>query len=504
MKLLDCTLRDGGYYTNWNFSSDLVDIYLKTTSKLPIKYIELGYLSDAKDNNGPFYHLNYNTISLAKKILRKDQKVYAMINTKEIKNSKQLISIISKVNGSIDGVRFAVDPYKANFFLGILEPVKKKFPKISFNVNLMYLSKWYDDLNFSKKLIDLFSKKVDVISIVDSFGSMLPQDIKNFLVNLDYKNDNIGCHFHNNCGLALASTLIALDNGCSFADSTFLGMGRGAGNAETELLLALKSPRNSKMSSFEINNLLEKIEILKRNLKWGSSFSYAFAAREGYSQSKMMDLIQKRRLDPSIAVRAIVNSNDNYKKIKFINIKFLEKICKNTPLVIGGGSSFRAYGKILLKQLGEKTPLILSGSRALKNYASLNIKIKNPIIMILSGNELKKIKANNEKNIFQKLKILYFIAEKIFLNNGELNNLNKVIYSDSVAINPLLLAGLTILKLKKKLINLAFFDGEYEDDKSRIVMQETQESIKYLEKFGIKFKTLTPSFLNVKQLNPYS
>ena len=116
MKLLDCTLRDGGYYTNWNFSSDLVDIYLKTTSKLPIKYIELGYLSDAKDNNGPFYHLNYNTISLAKKILRKDQKVYAMINTKEIKNSKQLISIISKVNGSIDGVRFAVDPYKANFF----------------------------------------------------------------------------------------------------------------------------------------------------------------------------------------------------------------------------------------------------------------------------------------------------------------------------------------------------------------------------------------------------
>jgi len=503
MKFLDCTLRDGGYYTNWNFSSNLVEIYLKTISTLPITYVELGYLSDAKDNNGPFYHLNYNSISFAKKILRKDQKVYAMVNTKELKNSRQLTSLILKTKGSIDGIRFAVDPYKIKKLLKILEPVKKKFPKISFNINLMYLSKWHNDVNFSKKIINLLSEKVDVISIVDSFGSMLPQDIKNFLIKISYKKNNLGCHFHNNCGLALASTLIALENGCNFADSTFLGMGRGAGNAETELLLALKSPKNSKMSSFEINNLLEKLEVLKVNLKWGSSFSYAFAAREGYSQSKMMDLIQKRRLDPSIAVKAIINSHDDFKKIKFTNVKYLGKICKNTPLIIGGGPNFRTYGKLLLKQLSEKTPLILSGSRALKNFSSLNIKIKNPIIMLLSGNELKKTRVNNEKNIFQKLNINFFIAERIFLNNNEINTLKKTVYSDSVAVNPLLLAGLAILKLKKKKINLAFFDGDFENDKSKIVMQETQESVKYLEKLGIKFKTLTTSFLNVEKFNPY-
>ena len=60
MKILDCTLRDGGYYTNWSFSSELVEIYLKTVSKLPIECIELGYLSNTKDENGPFYHLNAN------------------------------------------------------------------------------------------------------------------------------------------------------------------------------------------------------------------------------------------------------------------------------------------------------------------------------------------------------------------------------------------------------------------------------------------------------------
>jgi len=123
--------------------------------------------------------------------------------------------------------------------------------------------------------------------------------------------------------------------------------------------------------------------------------------------------------------------------------------------------------------------------------------------MLLSGNELKKTRVNNEKNIFQKLNINFFIAERIFLNNNEINTLKKTVYSDSVAVNPLLLAGLAILKLKKKKINLAFFDGDFENDKSKIVMQETQESVKYLEKLGIKFKTLTTSFLNVEKFNPY-
>ena len=91
-------------------------------------------------------------------------------------------------------------------------------------------------------------------------------------------------------------------------------MGRGAGNAETELLLALTSQSKSRISSFEISNLLERLEPMKSKLKWGSSFSYAFAAREGFSQNKMMDLIQKRRLDPSIAVKAILNNEDNFKR----------------------------------------------------------------------------------------------------------------------------------------------------------------------------------------------
>ena len=94
----------------------------------------------------------------------------------------------------------------------------------------------------------------------------MPQDIKFFLEKVKkYKNKNLkfGCHFHNNCGLALANSIIAANSGCEVVDSTFKGMGRGAGNAETELLLANDQIKNKEVSGFELNNLLETFEKMK-------------------------------------------------------------------------------------------------------------------------------------------------------------------------------------------------------------------------------------------------
>ena len=502
MKILDCTLRDGGYYTDWNFPTSIVETYLKTVSKLPISFVELGYLSNEKDNNGPFYHLTAKTLLFAKKILNKKQKIFAMVNSKEISNSRQLISLLLKVNKNLDGVRFAVDPKKVKNFLKIILPVKKKFPKIQFCINLMYFSKWHQDIKFVKEILKELEGKVDIVSIVDSYGSILPNEIENFFRKIDIKKLVLGCHLHNNCGLALSNTLSAINKGCVIADSTFLGMGRGAGNAETELLLALKSPTNSKLSGFEINNLIEKLEPMKSRMKWGSSFSYAFAAREGYSQSKMMDLIQKRRLDPSIAVKALVNSDENLNRIRFKNINHLKKLKKTTPILLGGGNNLIKYGSMLIHHLDENIPLIFSGSKALNNYEKMNIKIKNPAIILLSGNELKKINIENKK-ILNKINISAIIAEESFINNKQDLSNKKVVYSNSVAINPLLLAGLALLNLKKKELNLAFFDGDFGSEKGKIVMKETQESVNYLRSKGLKISSLTSTFLEVKTVNPF-
>ena len=71
----------------------------------------------------------------------------------------------------------------------------------------MYLNKWFDDLNFSNKILNKLKGKVDAVAIVDSYGSLFPNQIHKFVNELQKDNIKLGCHFHNNCGLALANTL---------------------------------------------------------------------------------------------------------------------------------------------------------------------------------------------------------------------------------------------------------------------------------------------------------
>ncbi len=507
MQILDCTFRDGGYYTNWNFTNELLNEYLKTVSKLPISIVELGYLSHNNDLNGPFYHLNKNFLKNCKSKLNKKQKIFVMINAKEVKNSKQLIELIKDNYKYIDGVRFAISPYDVKKFLPIVKIAAKKFRKISFNINLMYLNKWHKDLKFAKQIFNTLKGQVDTIALVDSYGALQPNEISQFIRKIKNKNIKLGCHFHNNCGLALANTLSAIDAGCEVADATFRGMGRGAGNAETEMLIALKTPIKPKISSFDISNLVDKFEKIKSKMKWGASYAYAYAAKSGYSQNQMMDLIQKRRLDPGMAVNAISSNSQSIKKIKFKNIKNLEKLKLsnfNTPILIGGAPSLKEYGLQFFQKINGKTPVILSGSNALFNFLSLNTKIKNPIILILSGSEINKITNINKKNFFKNLKIYAIIIEKVFLPDKiNFKPQNRIVVSESVAINPLLLTGLALLKYGIRKMHLAFFDGQFNDEKGRVIMEETEESVKKLIKAGLNIKTLTKSFLQVKQINPW-
>ena len=134
-----------------------------------------------------------------------------MINAKEINSSKELSKLIKKYHKYIDIVRSAIDPIKISKFLKILNPVKRKYKKISFNINLMYLSKWYFETKFVNKILNKLSNKCDAVAFVDSYGALKPLEVYNFFKSLNkYKSLKIGCHFHNNCGLALANTLSAI------------------------------------------------------------------------------------------------------------------------------------------------------------------------------------------------------------------------------------------------------------------------------------------------------
>ena len=504
-KILDCTIRDGGYYTDWYFTDDFVNEYLAACANSPVSIIELGYISNSDDANGPYYHLEKNILKKAKKILGVKKKIFAMVNFKEIKSASSLLLLLKDKIGLIDGVRFAVAPKNIKRFSKIISKVAPKFKNISFNLNLMYLSEWFDKPKVIETIFNNISSKVARVAFVDSYGALTPDNIYSFMnrINLSYKNKfEYGCHFHNNCGLALANSIIANKNGCKIIDTTFTGMGRGAGNAETELLMSVNTDARKKIIGFHLNNFLERLEKLKSEMKWGSSFPYAFAATNGYSQSDMMDLIQKKRLDPSTAIQ-VISKKKTSGEIKFINGDKIRISKKLNPVLIGGAKSFLSQGNQLLKAIGNNSPIFFSGSNAFNNFLDLKMKIKNPKYLILTGSEIKKLNVKLNKKIFSQMYLKGIIAEQIFLPKY-LNRISKnIILSDSVAENPLMLIGKLFIKLKIKKMHLAFFDGDIDSKRERIVFDETQESINKLMKQKLKITTITKSEFELGYNNPW-
>lgn len=121
--------------------------------------------------------------------------------------------------------------------------------------------------------------------------------------------------------------------------------------------------------------------------------------------------------------------------------------------------------------------------------------------MILSGSEIKKIKEIKSKSFFKKSKINYLVIERDFYVKEFFKfDKKKIVISESIGLNPLLLVGNMLISLKINKLNLAFFDGDYSSQKSRIVLKETEQSLNLLRK-KIDIKTFTKSFLQVDKIN---
>ena len=98
-----------------------------------------------------------------------------------VKNANQLDKLLNDKKGVLDGVRFAVPPSKINKLNIIINKISKKYKNISFNVNLMYLSKWIYNEKILDKSLKNISKNINIISFVDSYGALVPEQIKEFL-----------------------------------------------------------------------------------------------------------------------------------------------------------------------------------------------------------------------------------------------------------------------------------------------------------------------------------
>jgi 4-hydroxy 2-oxovalerate aldolase len=377
LEILDCTIRDGGYYNNWDFDDNLVNDYLGILNNLPISYVEIGYKSIIRLGfRGLYSNLNKSRLEEIKLI--SNHKLALMIDLKDVDCDDELDELLSSVQNYIDLIRLTVNP-NDDFSL-ILRYVTFIQSKFDFKIalNMMYASKW----TLNEEIFSMLKEDIGIhyFYIVDSYGGLTPNtclELVNFVKNNISNYTKIGFHPHNNLELAFANTISILDR-IDIIDATVLGMGRGAGNLKLELLLLYLNKNFS--FKFPINYLGKLVSIFENLLKefgWGTNLPYMIAGFNSFPQKEVMDWVQTRVISLDTIINSIYSKNDH--NITKVTGDFYigEKV-----LLIGGGRSILKFKKYLLNFLliNPDYSLVFSSSKYLNLFHEVpNLKFLSVI-----------------------------------------------------------------------------------------------------------------------------
>ncbi len=272
IKVLDCTVRDGGLINKWQFSDDFVRKVFLALSEAGVDYMEIGYKSSEKyfsrDENGAWKFCTEDDLKRIVGGFDNKMKLSAMADIGRIDPE----DIIPQKDSVLAMIRVACYVKEIDKGISLAHQCLDKGYETT--INLMAVSKVLER-DLDEALNDLSKSSVPVVYIVDSFGAMYSEQI-HFLVKKYFAalpGKELGIHAHNNQQLAFANTIEAIIAGVNRIDATLYGMGRGAGNCPLELLLSfLKNPK------FDIRPVIEIIQEifipLKAELEWGYHIPY--------------------------------------------------------------------------------------------------------------------------------------------------------------------------------------------------------------------------------------
>lgn len=335
MKILDCTLRDGGYYTNWDFASDLVDTYVVAMNALPVDCIEVGYRNTrTSEYLGQFGYSPVATLAGIRS--RTTKKLAVMLNEKSARPC-DLDLLVKPVAECVDLVRIAVAPKNFDRALRLAEAIKGLGVAVGFN--LMYMSEWINDTAFTGKL-KAAEGVVDVLCAVDSYGGVTPDEVRQAIAEIKGRiSMAVGFHGHNNLQFGLINALAAKEAGADVVDSTISGMGRGAGNLATELLLTYLNRREALPVDFNVlGDVVAAFAPLQKIHEWGTSLPYMISGANGIPQKDVMEWVSNRVYSFNSIVRAL----DNRRNHEIDNAsfpKFTAGRKRPCVVVVGGGES---------------------------------------------------------------------------------------------------------------------------------------------------------------------
>ncbi len=272
VKVLDCTIRDGGLCNHWRFDHDLVTMCFRALALAGVDYMEVGYRSapgcfDA-DQEGPWRFCEEPEL---RRVVEPGRiKLSTMVDIGRI----GVTDIPPKADTVIDVVRVAAYAHQMDEALAIVEHCLRSGYETF--LQIMAVSEVaIPDLDLA--LERTAGSGVHAVALVDSFGALYPYHVqylvRKYLNVLGGRGIRVGAHFHNNQQQAFANTIAAIDEGVDWVDATIHGIGRGAGNCPLELLLFyLDNPRYDPRP---ILDLVDEFATLRDDLRWGYHLPYA-------------------------------------------------------------------------------------------------------------------------------------------------------------------------------------------------------------------------------------
>lgn len=393
--LLDCTMRDGGYTNNWNFSKEFAINYYNYLNDTGFDYVELGFLNKLNNyrNNDCG---NWRSIQDLSFIEKKNTKISVMIDY----SNRDLSLIPLKNNTIIDMIRVAFHKHDLEKAILFCHQIKQLGYIVSANAMATF--------NYTEQeLIQLCQLccqyKIDYLYIADSYGCLLPKDIQKIqntiLNNLPQNNCKIGIHLHNNRQNAFTNALYCLDNCFNIIDTTVLGMGRGAGNLCSELLISHLINSEKNLNSEKKYKLLPLLQFAQQfvqpilgNTLWGYNLGYLVSSHFECHPNYISFLFDNEITDITQIWKIIekIHYNNKHQLFdkKYIENLINKKICICIPARY---NSSRLPGKLLYK-FGKYTTLELTYLAVKKCQYVTDIYILTDSLEI--KNHMKKYNTN--------------------------------------------------------------------------------------------------------------
>lgn len=274
IKVLDCTVRDGGLINNHYFGDSFVREVYRAVSAAGVDYMEIGYKASTSilspKEFGKWKFCKEDDVRRAIDGIESNTKLSVMVDIGRVEKD----DILPCEDSVIDMIRVATYVKDMDKAIDLANEAANKGYEST--VNIMAISKALD--NELDEALDQIEKecKANTVVIVDSFGALYSESVTFLMEKYKkiLKTKEIGMHAHNNQQLGYANTIQAIIDGANFVDGTVYGIGRAAGNCPLELLIGfLKNPK------YDIRPILDVISKeflpLREKIEWGYLLPYA-------------------------------------------------------------------------------------------------------------------------------------------------------------------------------------------------------------------------------------